>query len=484
MKNLSLKISIGVIFSAIIMLFLLIPNAFGVENTISNVYVANNGGVSWSAYTGATKYRVTVNGTNHELTENTNDTFAGITESGTYTYTITAYSDAEGNTAIASYTGKVKYDGTNFAPLYKITFETNGGSAVEPQYLEPSGNIAQPADPTKADNTFIAWCSDPELNYEFYMGMPINSDTTLYAKFVSNDKVIKTINVTAVLPKAGDEVKELKKDNGYGGEYSEPSILPELTADNENIEIQGWYQDLTQEKNEYGEYPMFYGVFEANKEYGVLLDMYVKEGADFYIDKNVVVKLNGVAAEVGEYFVSNFRGAYGKIKLPGVEYNILDGANSTYDPDSGEDLIVRADGDQENFLYPKMDGVEIDTANYSTAVGSTILVLKANYLKTLAAGQHTLTFVYPDGEVSTKLNIAKAEDVATESQQTSATENSTTESATTEEVNEENNEEMATEESNTVKKTNPGTGDNIVGWIVLALVSGVVIFVVRKINKK
>lgn len=40
----------------------------------------------------------------------------------------------------------------------------------------------------------------------------------------------------------------------------------------------------------------------------------------------------------------------------------------------------------------------VDPSNYDTAKGSTIVTLKASYVETLSDGNHTIQFMYSDGE--------------------------------------------------------------------------------------
>lgn len=57
-----------------------------------------------------------------------------------------------------------------------------------------------------------------------------------------------------------------------------------------------------------------------------------------------------------------------------------------------------------------MDGNLIDKSNYTAKEGSTIITLKASYLNTLSAGNHTVEILWTDGSASTtfttKANIS------------------------------------------------------------------------------
>lgn len=87
-------------------------------------------------------------------------------------------------------------------------------------------------------------------------------------------------------------------------------------------------------------------------------------------------------------------------------YKVLEGENQTYSGSGG--LTIRANGDFSKFTGIKVDGVEVDASNYDAKSGSTIVTLKESYLSSLSAGDHTMTFVYDDGEVSADFAIAGA----------------------------------------------------------------------------
>lgn len=90
----------------------------------------------------------------------------------------------------------------------------------------------------------------------------------------------------------------------------------------------------------------------------------------------------------------------------GTSYQIIEGANSTWNKGNTNGLTVKANGDFAKFTAVKVDGAEIAAENYTAVSGSTVVTLNASYLETLAEGTHTLTLVYTDGEVSTNFTIA------------------------------------------------------------------------------
>ena len=73
----------------------------------------------------------------------------------------------------------VKYD----LDEHTLTFETNGGSAINPITVRHGNAVARPADPTKDKYTFIGWYADPEFTAKYDFATVLEADKTIYAKF-------------------------------------------------------------------------------------------------------------------------------------------------------------------------------------------------------------------------------------------------------------------------------------------------------------
>ncbi|RGU04546.1 LPXTG cell wall anchor domain-containing protein [[Clostridium] leptum] len=90
------------------------------------------------------------------------------------------------------------------------------------------------------------------------------------------------------------------------------------------------------------------------------------------------------------------------------DYKIIEGANGAWTQNGDGTLTFRANGDFSKFTGVKVDGTLIDAKNYTAVSGSTVITLKADYLKTLSVGTHKLTVVYTDGECSANFEVKKA----------------------------------------------------------------------------
>ena len=88
------------------------------------------------------------------------------------------------------------------------------------------------------------------------------------------------------------------------------------------------------------------------------------------------------------------------------EYRIIDGANSSWTQNTDGTVVIRGNGEFSRFHAVKVDGKVIDPANYAAKEGSTIITLKAEYLKTLATGSHTFAIVWNNGIAGTNFTVA------------------------------------------------------------------------------
>lgn len=70
---------------------------------------------------------------------------------------------------------------------YTVTFETSGGSAVNPVTVDAGSTVTKPADPMKSGHNFGGWYKDSTLQtpWDFANGT-VTADTTLYAKWTAN----------------------------------------------------------------------------------------------------------------------------------------------------------------------------------------------------------------------------------------------------------------------------------------------------------
>ncbi len=94
---------------------------------------------------------------------------------------------ALGSTGNMTLYAKWYYTGT-------VTFETNGGSNIEPITQEYGTVLVAPEDPVRDHYTFAGWYSDEDLQTEYVFGTMPDVDFTLYAKWTAVE-----YNITYVL---------------------------------------------------------------------------------------------------------------------------------------------------------------------------------------------------------------------------------------------------------------------------------------------
>jgi len=81
--------------------------------------------------------------------------------------------------------------------MLTVTFEVNGGSAVEAQSVAKGEKVTRPADPSKSGNAFDGWYQDATLSVPYDFAQPLTADVTLYAKWTPNDYTLTTITGTS-----------------------------------------------------------------------------------------------------------------------------------------------------------------------------------------------------------------------------------------------------------------------------------------------
>ncbi len=143
-----------------------------------------------------------------------------------------------------------------------------------------------------------------------------------------------------------------------------------------------------------------------------------------------------------------------KVVVEKIEYKVIEGAEQTYTIKEDTEARFRIDADYSLFnnkVY--VDNVLVDSSNYTSKSGSTIIVLNKDYVDTLAVGEHTLKVAFTDGgEAETTFTIAKK------------AENNN---------NNENNTPSKPEDKEEMKDngSNPKTGDNIMLYVAIASMS-------------
>lgn len=91
-----------------------------------------------------------------------------------------------------------------------------------------------------------------------------------------------------------------------------------------------------------------------------------------------------------------------EISVIHTPYDFLEGENQTYDLDTNGTLSFRIDANYSNFSTGGKVYVDnVETSEFTSASGSTIITLNNSLLSTLGVGNHTLKVVFNNGGVAT-----------------------------------------------------------------------------------
>ncbi len=135
----------------------------------------------------------------------------------------------------SSYHFKIKGIGSYNALSNKVTFNTDGGSAIEAQYVIDGEKAVKPANPTKAGCTFAGWYADSELTIPFDFNNVIAAETTVYAKWTDGEA---PATYTVSFETNGGSA--IGAQNIISGAKAE-----EPTPTKEGFSFAGWYSDST-----------------------------------------------------------------------------------------------------------------------------------------------------------------------------------------------------------------------------------------------
>ena len=180
----------------------------------------------------------------------------------------------------------------------------------------------------------------------------------------------------------------------------------------------------------------------------------------------------------------DFTFQYVKEEVSPKEYKFTEGANQTYTIDESKNATFRIDADYSLFTNKVyVDNKLVDSTNYDSKSGSTVITLKDEYLKTLSVGEHTLKVAFSDnGEAITKFTIKEKQQNETPEDSKNTENTGSTENTEKEEQPENNN--VTNNDVQKENTNNPKTGDNIIIYIVLFTIAILGIITLVIVNNK
>ena len=169
----------------------------------------------------------------------------------------------------------------------------------------------------------------------------------------------------------------------------------------------------------------------------------------------------------------DFTFQYVKEEVSPKEYKFTEGANQTYTIDESKNATFRIDADYSLFTNKVyVDNKLVDSTNYDSKSGSTVITLKDEYLKTLSVGEHTLKVAFSDNrEAITKFTIKEKQ------QNTNIEDNKN-------EQKQENNNLTNNDVQKENAIANPKTGDNVIVYFVMFSIAILGIITLAIVNTK
>jgi len=174
---------------------------------------------------------------------------------------------------------------------------------------------------------------------------------------------------------------------------------------------------------------------------------------EWVVDKPATVEAKGEKHQ--ECTVCDEKGKTEEIAI--LKPVITDGKGQTMVVDAAKDLSFRSNAPLEFFQKMLVDDKEVAAENYVLTEGSTIVTLKASFLKTLGVGEHKLSVVSATGTAETTFTVAEAAKPAP-GQTTTTTTTTTTTSKSKKKAS---------------KKTLPQSGDSAYAMAGAVLAAGV-----------
>mgnify|MGYP004466915505 FL=1 len=125
---------------------------------------------------------------------------------------------------------------------------------------------------------------------------------------------------------------------------------------------------------------------------------------EWVVDKPATVEAKGKKHQ--ECAVCRERGKTEEIAI--LKPEITDGTGQTMVVEAAKDLTFRSNAPLVFFQKVLVDDKEVAAENYELTEGSTIVTLKASFLKTLGVGEHKLSVVSDTGTAETTFTVAEA----------------------------------------------------------------------------
>ncbi len=284
---------------------------------------------------------------------------------GTYTFTLDTNSQ-DGEYEIKVVTG-AGVSVVEKITLYKISFDSAGGSVVAAQIVRATGKAARPAEPSRAGYTFLGWYTDSEVKWNFTDAVP-SSSMTLTARW--------TINAPS---SASMSAEGGKTEGTYDNGNTVVTLNASAPDPAEGITYTyKWYKDgalvegqegSTLELSEAGESGAYKVEIIAKDENGNESDPVSSGTIEVKIEKATPVITLGSFGEI------TYGDSLNDIAVPGTAQAGGRDVNGTFSWKDSPDTYPKANSDAEGGPAYGITFTPDDGDNYNEAETSTVLIV-------------------------------------------------------------------------------------------------------------
>ena len=363
-----------------------------------------------------------------------------------YDYTFKGWKDEDGkeygkDETLPAVKGEVTYTAVYTETLrqYTVTFLDEGGAVLLSGLVDygqaPSYTGETPAKDSTAqyDYTFKGWKDEDGKEYGKDESLPaVKGEVTYTAVYT---ETLRQYTVT-FLDEGGAELLSGLVNYGQAPSYTGETPTKEMDADY-TYTFKGWKDDGGSEYAAddtlpavegdatytavYEATPRIYSVTVKDDGHGsgeatptegprgtrVTLKATPRKGYEF---KEWKVISGGVSVS-GNSFEIGGEDVVVKAVFQAVSYKVTDGGGTIWTKGSNKNVSVtvkRSPDDSSCFSHftgVQIDGKDLAAGDYEAKAGSTVVTLKAVTLEKLSSGRHTITLVFDDGSVNTRIIV-------------------------------------------------------------------------------
>ena len=328
---------------------------------------------------------------------------------------------------------------------YTVSFNMNGhGNQVTAQTVREGNKATRPADPTAEGWTFAGWYADDSLSKAFDFTAVISADTTVYAKWTDSltinyegDNIILSDGKGGLAPQnaaPGENIEfSAKAISGYkvksvtvttdGGKSVDVTdqgsgvysfVMPDdnvtVKAEAESDGDDGQITKITPGTTSLTLKPGKTDTIKYTVEPAGATETVTFESSDPGVvtvdDKGVVTAVGLGTATITIKSASGKAMAKVTVTVDPFLYRMIRGDGQIVMQDAAS-AIFSSEANYGKFVAVEVDGKELGSGDFDSYSGSTIIELKAAFIRKLSLGIHTIRIISKDGYAMCKFTIKK-----------------------------------------------------------------------------